>query len=181
MIRIARQTDYAARLVLHLVSLGPDASASIAEISQQRLLPVPFVRRMVARLVGAGILKTTRGSKGGVQLGRPPAELSLGDLVEAMEGPIALNECVHPEQACPFKTHCPVQKAWVGLSNRLSEELAAIRFDSLVTSTEGHAAAHAALRSDVEPHLPHPPHLPHSPRSPKPRKRHKSPSKGRPR
>jgi hypothetical protein len=54
MIRVARQTDYAARLLLHLASLEEGASASIAEISAQRLLPVPFVRRMVAPLVVAG-------------------------------------------------------------------------------------------------------------------------------
>jgi Rrf2 family protein len=150
MIRIGRQTDYAARLVLHLASLGNDASASIAEIAEHRLLPVPFVRRMVARLVAAGILKTTRGAKGGVQLGRPSAEISLGDLVQAMEGPIALNDCVHLPDACPFRRNCPVQKAWVGASAALTEQLAAIRFDKLVSSTDGHAAAHAALKVNAD-------------------------------
>ncbi|MGD0837107.1 MAG: Rrf2 family transcriptional regulator [Polyangia bacterium] len=149
MMRIARQTDYAARLVLHLASLGEEASASIAEIAQQRLLPVPFVRRMVAPLVAAGILKTTRGAKGGLQLGRPASAISLGDLVLAMEGPIALNDCVHQPGACPFRDHCPVQQAWLGLSAALAEQLAAIRFDRLVGSAaDAHAAAHAAMRKD---------------------------------
>ena len=148
MIRIARQTDYAARLLLHLVSLGEDASASIADISAQRLLPMPFVRRMVAKLVAAGILTTTRGSKGGVQLGRPAAQISLGDLVQAMEGPIALNDCVHLPNACPFMRDCPVQKAWVGASAALAQHLASIPFDALVTATDGHAAAHAALKAN---------------------------------
>lgn len=147
MIRIARQTDYAARLLLHLASLGEGTSASIAEISAQRLLPMPFVRRMVARLVSAGILKTMRGSKGGVQLGRPAAEISLADVVQAMEGPIALNECVHVPNACPFMRSCPVQKAWTDVSSALTQQLAAIRFDALLTS-EGHVAAHAALKAD---------------------------------
>jgi Rrf2 family protein len=145
MIRIARQTDYAARLVLHLASLGDDESASIAEIAAQRLLPVPFVRRMVAELVAAGILKSTRGSKGGVQLGRPAKDISLADLVQAMEGPIALNDCVHEENACPFSRNCPVQKAWAGASAGLADHLSSIRFDALVNATDGHAAAHAAL------------------------------------
>jgi Rrf2 family protein len=147
MIRIARQTDYAARLLLHLTSLGEGASASIAEISKQRLLPVPFVRRMVAPLVAAGILKTTRGSKGGLQLGRSASEISLADLVQAMEGSIALNECVHLSNACPFTRSCPVQKAWVDVSSALTQHLSAIRFDALLTSTEGHVSAHAALKA----------------------------------
>lgn len=149
MIRIARQTDYAARLVLHLASLGPEEAASIAEISAERLLPIPFVRRMVARLVSAGILKTTRGAKGGVQLGRPASQISLGDLLVAMEGPIALNDCVHEARACPFSRRCPVQKAWADVSASLTEHLASIRFDALIGATEGHAAAHAALKADA--------------------------------
>ncbi len=147
MMRIARQTDYAARMLLHLASLGDGAATSIAEMAAERLLPVPFVRRVVAQLVGAGILKTTRGAKGGVQLGRPAADISLGDLVEAMEGPIALNDCVHEPNACPFARACPVQKAWVDVSGRLAQHLASIRFDALINATDGHAAAHAALKT----------------------------------
>ncbi len=146
MIRIARQTDYAARLVLHLASLGEGTAASLAEISEQRQLPVPFVRRMVAPLVAAGILRTTRGAHGGVQLGRPASEISLGDVVQAMEGPIALSACVHTARACPFAKGCPVQKAWAEGSRTLAEHLSAIRFDALATGTSGHAGAHAALK-----------------------------------
>jgi Rrf2 family protein len=145
MIHIARQTDYAARLVLHLSGLDIGASSSIAEISGQRRLPVPFVRRMVARLVAAGILRTARGSGGGVSLGRPAAEISLGDLVDAMEGPIALNECVHEPGACPFGRRCPVQKAWTEVSRALSRHLASIRFDRLAHTGAGNAGAPAAM------------------------------------
>lgn len=145
MMRIARQTDYAARLLLHLASLGAGASASIAEIADQRQLPVAFVRRMVAPLVTAGILRTSRGSHGGVQLGRPAAEISLGDLVRAMEGPILLNECVHTEGACPFEKGCPVQKAWTTVSDSLDAQLSSIRFDALVGGDASHAHAHAKL------------------------------------
>jgi Rrf2 family protein len=153
MIRIARQTDYAARLVLHLASLGDGASASIADISEQRRLPVPFVRRMVARLVAAGILATTRGVNGGVRLGRPAKDISLGELVEAMEGRIALNECVHSPAACPFGRRCPVQRAWTEVSDALSRHLASIRFDALAHAGAGHARAHVELRPRRGPRL----------------------------
>ena len=147
MMRIARHTDYAARLVLHLCSLGEGASASIAEIAGQRLLPVPFIRRMVSRLVAAGILKTTRGKNGGIQLGRPASAISLADLVIAMEGPIALNHCVHLPEGCPFMHSCPVQKAWSEASTALTTHLASMTFAALMISSKGHAAAHAALKA----------------------------------
>jgi Rrf2 family protein len=147
MMRIARHTDYAARLLLHLCSLGEGQSASIAEIAEQRLLPLPFIRRMVARLVTAGLLTTTRGKNGGIQLGRSPAEITLADVVMAMEGTIALNDCVHLPDACPFMNSCPVQKAWTDVSQALTKHLASITFAALMNSTEGHAAAHAALKT----------------------------------
>jgi Rrf2 family protein len=148
MMRIARHTDYAARLLLHLTSLGEGASASISEVAEQRLLPVPFIRRMVGRLVSAGILKTTRGKNGGLSLGRPASAITLADVVTAMEGPIALNDCVHLPGACPFMQSCPVQKAWVDVSTVLSDHLASINFAALSNLTKGHAAAHLALTAD---------------------------------
>ena len=107
MLQIARHTDYAARIVLHLACLEEGAQASIGEIAEQRLLPEPFVRRLISRLVKGGILATVRGSGGGIRLGRPASEISLLDLVQVMEGPIALNHCVDADHACPFTTLCP--------------------------------------------------------------------------
>lgn len=147
MIRISRQTEYAARVLLHLASLEEESSAAIAEISRQRLLPVPFVRRVVAQLVRAGILKTIRGSKGGVQLGRPAAKISLLDLVEAMEGPIALNECERFPDKCPFSSNCPVRQAWVSASAALAQHLASIRFDALSCGANNHAIAHVKIEA----------------------------------
>lgn len=159
MLRIARQTDYAARLVLHLASLGEGASASIADIAHHRLLPVPFVRRMVARMVGAGLLRTTRGARGGVQLARSPAAISLGDVVQAMEGPISLNDCVRVPRTCPLVRRCPVQKVWTEVSDALAGQLASVRFDVLAAAADGHASAHLRLE-------PRPAPRPGKPRSP---------------
>ena len=71
MIGISRQSDYAARLVLHLACLEPGTRVSIPEISKTRLLPAPFTRRLVGSLVKAGILQTLRGTGGGISLARP--------------------------------------------------------------------------------------------------------------
>ena len=72
MLGISRQTDYAARVVLHLACLAPGAKVPIADIARHRMLPLDFVRRIVGDLVKAGILATSRGSGGGVSLARPP-------------------------------------------------------------------------------------------------------------
>jgi len=146
MIRIARQTDYAARIVLHLASVDAGTSVSIPEIAQQRLLPVPFVRRLVGRLVKAGIVATARGQKGGIRLARPARDITLLDVVRAMEGPIALNHCLESAHTCPFSNKCPVQVAWAEATQALESALSSIRFDTLGLGLPAHADAHRRLR-----------------------------------
>jgi Rrf2 family protein len=145
MLGISRQTDYATRLVLHLACLEPGTQVPIAEISRLRLLPVPFVRRLVGQLVKVGLLLSTRGSGGGVRLARPARDISLLDVVEAIEGTIALNHCVGDGDACVLSEHCPGQSAWTGATRALVQHLASVRFDALASGPDGHRAAHAGV------------------------------------
>jgi Rrf2 family protein len=142
MIGISRQTDYAARLVLHLAALDEGTQVSIAEISKLRLLPVAFVRRLVGSLVKAGVLLTARGSGGGIRLGRPASEISLLDVVNAVEGGIVLNQCLDGGHICPLSDGCPVQTAWSGATYILETHLATVRFDALARASEAHLSAH---------------------------------------
>ena len=142
MLAITRHTDYAARLVLHLAALGDDAQVPIREIAKARFLPVPFVRRIVGKLVTAGIVTTVCGSSGGIRLGRPAAKISLLEIVEAMEGAIALNRCVHDATGCPLAAKCPVKCVWRTVNNSFRESLASVSFDVLARSSPDHIAAH---------------------------------------
>lgn len=142
MIGIARHTDYAVRLVLHLACLEEGAKVSIGEIALQRQLPVAFVRRLVAPLMSAGILGSVRGAQGGVFLVRRPEEITLFDVVRVMEGGVALNHCVDNLAGCPLAAGCPVQVAWHGVTRSLEDSLKAVRFDQLAQDSLGHAPAH---------------------------------------
>ena len=136
MLQIARHTDYAARIVLHLACLGENGRASIAEIAEQRSLPAFFVRRLIGRLVKGGILCSSRGANGGVRLARPAADISLLDLVRIMEGPLALNTCVDDDRACLLKDGCPVHSVWRDATRALEAHLSAVRFDRLATPSQ---------------------------------------------
>lgn len=142
MIGIGRHTDYAARLVLHLASLAENTQVTIAEVAEERMLPLAFVRRLIGPLSTAGILTTVVGAKGGIRLGRPASDITLLDLVNAMEGGITLNHCVNHAQSCPLSSRCPVQSAWAGVTRTLEDSLAAVTFEALAHGTEGHAEAH---------------------------------------
>jgi Rrf2 family protein len=136
MIGIGRHTDYASRIVLHLASLGAGAQVTAGDISAKRLLPPAFVRRIIGKLAEAGIVRTTRGAGGGVSLARPPSEISLLDVVTAMEGGLVLNVCVDTPLSCPLAVTCPVNKAWCEATAALTASLGAVRFDRLANPTE---------------------------------------------
>lgn len=131
MIVIGRQTDYAARIVLHLASLEEGTRVTAREIAASRLIPPAFIRRIVSRLSARGILITVRGNKGGVTLARPPSRVSLREVIEAMEGPIAMNSCLTQAGACPLAELCPVQASWAGATQHLAQYLDGVRFDAL--------------------------------------------------
>lgn len=141
MIGIGRQTDYAARLVLHLAGLEPGAQVPIAEVAARRLLPEPFLRRIVRRLAAAGLVATARGAGGGIRLARSAAEISLLDVVRALEGDVVLNRCVDSPEACPLSDACPVQRQWTRVTRNLEADLAAVRFSDLATSLEQRVSA----------------------------------------
>ena len=136
MIGIGRHTDYAARIVLHLATLERGARITSAEIAARRLLPPAFVRRIVGKLADAGILRTTRGAGGGVTLARPAGEITLLDVVKAMEGGLVLNACVDTPTACPLTAVCPVNGAWCDATDTLAASLSRVRFDTLADSIE---------------------------------------------
>ena len=125
MIGIGRHTDYAARIVLHLASLEEGTKLTAAEIAARRLLPPAFVRRIIGKLAEAGILLTSRGAGGGVTLARPAREISLLDVVVAMEGGLVLNACVDTPSACPLATACPVNSAWREATGTLAARIPA--------------------------------------------------------
>jgi len=146
MLGISRQTDYAVRVVLHLACLGEGAQVSIGEIAESRELPMPFVRRLIKPLVARGILASARGSAGGIRLAKAAGSISLLEVVEAMEGGMALNHCVEGHKGCPLAKGCPVQSVWAGATQVLQDHLEGVRFDALALGPNGHVVAHRKLQ-----------------------------------
>ena len=141
MFAVSRFADYAARVVLHLACQVEGTRVSIPELASARGLPVPFLRRVVSRLAEEGILRSVRGPNGGISLARPPAEISLGDVLLAAEGPSCPSPCLEAPQGCPFASGCPVRDVWAEADRVLHNHLASVRFSELAEA-EGHRAAH---------------------------------------
>ncbi|PIV27951.1 MAG: Rrf2 family transcriptional regulator, partial [Anaerolineae bacterium CG03_land_8_20_14_0_80_58_20] len=92
--QITRQADYAVRAVLYLSRMGDDQRAATSKVAQAQRIPPSFLAKIISQLSIAGLLRTSRGPRGGVTLAREPKDITLLEVVEAIDGPIMLNECV---------------------------------------------------------------------------------------
>ncbi|MDO8754933.1 MAG: Rrf2 family transcriptional regulator [Anaerolineales bacterium] len=110
--QITRQADYAVRAVLHLARLGRDKRASTSAVAAGQHIPPSFLAKIISQLSVAGVLHTARGAHGGVTLARDPKDISLLEVVEAIDGPIRINECVDGSGLCSFESDCPVRPVW---------------------------------------------------------------------
>jgi Rrf2 family protein len=127
--QITRQADYAVRAVLYLAQLGPEQRAATSQIAQEEQIPPSFLAKIVSQLSVAGLLQTSRGARGGVSLARSPEQISLLEVVEAIDGPIMLNECVGANGVCVFGDSCPMRPVWCEAQAELVERLRATTFD----------------------------------------------------
>ncbi len=130
--QITRQADYAVRTVLYLVQLGPDRRAATSLIAEEQQIPSSFLAKIVSQLSVAGLVRTTRGARGGVSLARPAENISLLEVVEAIDGPIFLNECVIGDGVCPLGDKCPIRPIWRDAQAALIDRLSTTTFDRFV-------------------------------------------------
>jgi Rrf2 family protein len=128
MMQITRQADYAVRAVLYLAKIPDRGRAATIRIAQEKKIPPSFLAKIVSQLSLAGVVQTSRGARGGVSLARPAEEISLLDVVEAIDGPINLNQCVPDPSACEFSPECPVHGIWCHLQGQLVDHLASTDF-----------------------------------------------------
>jgi Rrf2 family protein len=129
--QITRQADYAVRAMIYLAQLGTDQRASTSQIAQEKQIPPSFLAKIVSQLSVAGLLQTSRGARGGVSLAKEPSQISLLDVVEAIDGPILLNECVGDHSACSFGSNCPMKPVWCDAQQELVSRLGNTTFDHL--------------------------------------------------
>ena len=108
------------------------ARISAGQLALETGLPAPTVQKLVSKLSSAGLLRAVRGSGGGLKLARPAAAISLADIVEAVEGPIALTPCVDSgRHDCGMELACAVRPHWGVVNSAVRGALAAIPLTQL--------------------------------------------------
>lgn len=132
--QITRQADYATRAVLYLARMGNGRRVATSRVALEQHIPAAFLVKIIAQLSIAGILNTSRGVRGGVRLAREARSITLLEVIEAMDGPIRLNDCVETTGSCALEHDCPLRQVWCDAQSELVAKLRNTNFAHLLQS-----------------------------------------------
>jgi FeS assembly SUF system regulator len=131
MIRLSRLTDYGIVLMVQLARSADDAARNARHLAEETDLPAPVVSKVLKSLARKGLLASQRGSKGGYTLARPPEDISVPEMITALEGPISLTECTMNPGACSQESSCDVREPWQRINAAVHSAMAKITLADL--------------------------------------------------
>lgn len=130
--RLSSLADYAVVVMGAAARHCGGVRTSAAELAEETGIPVPTAQKLVSLLTRAGLLASVRGQGGGIKLARPAAAISLADIVEAVEGPIAMTACVETgKHDCALEGSCSVQPHWTIVNNAVRGVLGDVTLASI--------------------------------------------------
>jgi Rrf2 family iron-sulfur cluster assembly transcriptional regulator len=139
-VKVSTRGDYAARALLSLALHGEDRPTSVKEIAERTSLPQPYLEQILLAVKGAGLVQSKRGVGGGYVLARSPDQITLAEILAAVEGP--LTTLMEEHDHC--EGHCILQEVWVCVSEEMRQLLEGFTLADLVERTRiGHPEATA--------------------------------------
>jgi len=147
-LRLTNAADYAILAMIHMACLPDEAVALRSEIAQAYNIPSSFMAKILRALVRARLLRSTRGVHGGFSLARPATEITLLDVVEAIEGPLALTDCTGEPDGCQWSGDCPAHPVWADVQEKIADILRSNTLETLVSSPRKHKQVLMMTRGD---------------------------------
>lgn len=147
MFRITKLTDYATVVLAELASAG-DGLLSASEVADRTGLEPPTVAKVLKPLAQAGLVEGFRGVRGGYRLARAPRAMRLIDVIEAMEGPVAVTECTVHSGQCGLEASCGMRSNWRRINDLIAGALDNVTLHDLLPPGPGGGRTHAK-RIDV--------------------------------
>lgn len=130
--RLTSLADYAVVMLTAAARHKGDGWLSANVLAEETGVPLATAQRLSGRLAAAGLLRSTRGAEGGFALARAPEEISLADIIEAVEGPIAMTSCVEQgRHDCVLEPECRVRPHWGAVNGAIKGALAGVTLASL--------------------------------------------------
>lgn len=148
MLRMSKMTDYAT-VILARLATAPERQFTAAQLADLTHLAQPTVSKVLKLLLRCGLLHSTRGLRGGYRLARPAAEITAAQILDALEGPVALIECARHVHHCSIESTCGVGRAWQRVSvalRRVLEDITLVELAGLGGEPVHFAALERQLR-----------------------------------
>jgi FeS assembly SUF system regulator len=133
MIRMSKAADYGFVLLTEFLAESGRDSLSARELAQRTQLSLPMVSKILKILTREGLLVSQRGANGGYKLSRDPKCITVGEVVSAMEGPLAMTECLDSQGDCQQEAFCPVRTNWARINYAVQNVLDAISIRDMLT------------------------------------------------
>jgi Rrf2 family iron-sulfur cluster assembly transcriptional regulator len=137
--RVSTRGDYACRALLSLALHGGDTPTSVKDIAERTGLTQPYLEQILLALKGAGLVRSKRGVGGGYVLARPPESLTLGQVVAAVDGPIAVGDFGEPHAggACHHEGQCVLLSVWAEVGEHMRAHLDSYTVADMVARVKG--------------------------------------------
>ncbi len=123
MIRMSKETDYGILVLAYFASAQEGLKHNAREVAMESQLPLPMVRKILKILAREGLLVSHRGAKGGYSLVRRGERISIAEIIEAMEGPLAMTECIEAPGECWHEPVCGLRTSWHKINEIVFEAL----------------------------------------------------------
>ena len=154
MIRIRKLTDYGIVLLTYFVGDGEASVRTARELAAKAYLPLPTVSKILKALARSGLLVAHRGIAGGYSLARAPEDISVADIIAALEGPLALTECsASAPGLCDLEPVCPVRSNWRKINDVVREALDQLSLADMSRPLATRVAAALGTASTASTHL----------------------------
>jgi Rrf2 family protein len=147
MLRLSKKADYALMAVRHLALQPGSPSTSAREIAEQYDIPLELMAKVLQRMVRAGILISTQGTRGGYTLSRPSSVISVADVIQAIDGPFTVTACSTEKHDCEQYGKCSIRDPLWQIRERIAETLGMVSMAEMAAGNEAAPApvAHAAV------------------------------------
>ena len=141
--RVSTRGDYASRALLSLALRDDGSPTSVRDLAERTGLPQPYLEQILLSLKGAGLVRSKRGVGGGYVLARPVGDITLGEIVSAVDGPIVAGDFGEPHQngACDHEGQCVLLAFWAEVGEKMRQHLSSYTLADMVLKVQGNGPA----------------------------------------
>ena len=130
--KLSIRTRHGVRALLDLALQGNEGPIRLREIAQRQQISLLYLEHLIAPLIASGIMRSTRGARGGVWLAKSPLEIKLSEVIRLLQGSIVLVKCIDNPETCPRSDSCVTRDVWAELEGIINRVLGSITLQDLV-------------------------------------------------